>query len=143
MGFSFRGTDLQTANIHFDLVRGFAEPPDVRGSDDIIPGAAGREQGAWQADTRRLVLEGWVKGTGATEAAKQQSWRSQTDALMALLDRTLAPGALVVSAPYLGLATGTKTIQAKCFDVMGGPIRSAMTFQEWSITLVALDPDWT
>lgn len=145
MGMTYRGTDVQTANIFLDLIRGYAEPPEARGADDVVPGATGRSQGTWAKDTRRIILEGWVQGTGATEAAQQQSWRTSTDALMALMDHTLSAGALVITAPYLGLASGSKTIQAKCVNVVPGPIQAGMTFQRWSFELVSIasPPDWT
>jgi hypothetical protein len=53
----YRSVDLQTANIHLDLASGYAEPPDVRGEDDVIPGAAGREPGTRRADVRRIVAD--------------------------------------------------------------------------------------
>jgi len=143
MGMTYRGTNIQTANIAMHLLRGYAEPPEVRGQDDVVPGAEGLEEGAWEADHRRLLIEGWVKGTGATLTAQQQSWRANTDSLLALMDRAASPGALVISAPYLGLSAGTKTIQARCVNVVPGPIQAAMTLQHWSFELIALDPDWT
>jgi len=143
MGMTYRAVDVQTDNIFLDLIRGYSEPPEVRGSDDIVPGADGREEGAWEADHRRIILEGWVKGTGATLTDRQQSWRTNTDALTALMDRTASPGALVITAPYLGLAAGTKTINARCVNVVPGPIQSAMTFQRWSFELIAITPVWT
>ena len=142
MGMTYRATDVQTANIFLDLIRGYGEPPDVRGEDDVVPGAAGREEGDWEADRLRILLEGWVKGTGATLVAQQQSWRTSTDALMALMNRAASPGALVITAPYYGLAAGSKTIQARCVNVVPGPIQAAMTFQRWSFELVAIDPEW-
>lgn len=145
MGLTFRGTDIQTANIFLDITRGYAEPAAVRGRDIIIVGRAGRTETSVvrKKDVRRILLEGWVLGTGASLVLKQQSWRSSTDTLMALMDHTLASGALVVSTPYMGLPSGSKTIQAKCINVMPGPIVS-LYFQRWSIELEAIGnpPDW-
>lgn len=146
MGMTYRGTDIQTANIHLDLVRGYAEPPEVRGEDDIIPGAAGRQEQSRQKDRRVIRLEGWVKGTGATLLDRQKSWRIATDALLALMSFTLSSGTLTINNNYLGLAdTVSKSISCKCINVLGGPIQSGGTFQRWSFDLecVASPPDWT
>lgn len=145
MGLTYRGTDVQTANIFLDLYSGFFEPPLVRGEDDVIPGRPGRDVMAREKDIRRLRLEGWVTGTGATQAARSQSWYAATEALMALLDYTLAPGALVVSSPYLGLPAGSKSIDVRAVGMVGGPVLSCMSAQRWSIDLecVSNPPDWS
>lgn len=144
MSLTFRGTSVQTANIWLDVARGYNEPAAVRGQDDVIPQAAGQEQGAWIKHERSIILEGWVQGTGASELLQQQSFRTFTDALKALMDRTLAAGALVMGAPDHGI-TGTKTIQAKCVNAMPGPIQNAWTYQRWSFELVSIasPPEWT
>lgn len=144
MGLTYRGTDLHTANIHLDVHKGYAEPADVRGEDGIILGAAGRFVRPRVKDHRIIELRGWVQGTGASLTAQQQSWRTNTDALMALLDMTLSPGALVLSAPDLGLAAGSKSINARCINVLPGPIEGGSVFQRWTIQLEAVDnpPDW-
>ena len=143
MSLTFRGTSLQTANIWLDVVRGYNEPADVDGKDDVIPQASGMEQGLWTRRSRRITFEGWVEGTGATELLRQQSWRTATDALKSLMDHTLAPGAVVLGAPDHGI-TGTKTINAKCLNAMPGPIQNTWTFQRWSFELVSIGspPEW-
>lgn len=112
MGLTYRGTDLHTANIHLDVHKGYAEPADVRGEDGIILGAAGRFVRPRVKDHRIIELRGWVQGTGATLTDQQQSWRTNTDALMALLDMTLSPGSLVLSDPDLGLPPSAATTLA-------------------------------
>lgn len=143
MGMTYRGTDVQTANIVLDIIRGYAEPAEPRGTDIPIPGKHGRLEMARKKDRRSILLEGYVLGTGASLTAQQQSWRTSTDALMALMDRTLASGALVVTSPYMGLAAGSKSINAKCLNVMPGPI-VGLYHQRWSIELEAIGdpPDW-
>lgn len=121
MGLTYRGTDIFTTNIEFDVHIGYAEPPSVRGADVIISGKAGRTHMTKVADQRLIELRGWVTGTGATLVAQQQSWRSNTDILMGLLDRTLAPGPLVVSSPALGLpasASTTLALSAAADDIL-------------------------
>lgn len=117
----YRATDVQTDNIHLDLLSGYAEAAPVRGKDLVIPGAVGRVWHPKVKDSRIIELGGWVRGTGATETAKQQSWRTSTDALMALLDRTLSPGALKLVAPYYGLrpsAATTLAVSAAADDII-------------------------
>lgn len=150
---TFRGVDLQTATIHLDLAQGFSEPPDVRGEDDVVPRAAGRVAGARRADMRRIILNGHVRGTGTTREERALSWRTATDALMAAMDRTLDPGVLEVgptapaqqpdAASYLGLTTDY-AINARCVNLIPGPVQAHMSYQTWSIELVSIDspPDW-
>jgi hypothetical protein len=133
--------DIRDANIHMDIVRGFLEPFQVRGEDTIIPGAAGRTERARVEDSLIIELRGYIHGTGATLVARQQSWRAKTDIFLALLDLTLASGNLVVTTPYLGLPSGTKTISCKCVNFIGGPI-IASEFQTWSVELEAIGSDW-
>jgi len=134
MGLTYRGLNVQTANIHLDLPYGIRLPWAVRGSDDIVPGADGREEGAWEDDYLDLILEGWVKGTGATLTDRQQSWRTNTDALRATLLHDLEPGPLLVSGPYLGL-TDSEQLDARCVNVLTTAPLASMTFQRWSIVL--------
>lgn len=143
MGLTFRGTDIQTANIFLDVAEGYFEPADVRGSDAVIPGLTGRFALNRIKDHRSLQLVGWVEGTGATLVAQQQSWHTSTLALMALMDRSLAAGSLVLTPPTLGLSAGSKTISARCVNLIPGPV-IASRFQRWSIELEAVGnpPDW-
>jgi hypothetical protein len=144
MGLTYRTTDIQTANIYLDIVSGFFEPPTVRGEDDLVFRAAGRDEMPRRADVRPIRLEGYGRGTGSTELARQQSWYAATSALMDLMDRTLASGPIVVTPPYLGLPSGSKTIDARAVNAVGGPVLSCMTYQRWSFDLECVDspPEW-
>lgn len=144
MGLTYRGTDLQTPTLHLDIVRGFFEPPEVRGEDDVIPMAAGREEQTRIADRLLIRLEGYVLGAGLTELLRQQSFYATTQALMALMGLTLASGPLVVTPPYLGLPSGTRTVQAKAVGLVGGDVQHCYTYQRWSIDLecIASPPAW-
>ena len=145
---TFRGLDLQSGAYRFDLVRGYFEPPDVRGEDDVIPGRPGRDAMTREADVLRPRIEGSIIGEGATRAERQASWHDATVALMAVLDMTLASGALVVGpepppwAPddivYLGMA-GEATLQARCTGMVSELPNGTMTEQRWSIDLEAVD----
>src|SRR5688500_9937519 len=137
-----------------DLVRGYTETPEVRGEDDVIPGAAGREPGARRADTRHILLEGHVRGTGFSPQARALSLRIASDALSVLLDRTLSPGSLIVApaapaqfpsaASYLGLTVNRQITGVRVLNFMSGPVQSHMSYQTWSIELVSIasPPNW-
>jgi hypothetical protein len=147
-----RGTDVQTATIHLDLV-GYGESGSVRGEDHILPGASGREVGVRRKDVYRFRLEGPVKGVGVDPDARALSWRIQTDALLALMDFSLAPGTVEVgpaapaqfpdASPYLGL-TGDRILNARCINMLGGPVQAHMSFQVWSFEMECIDspPEW-
>jgi hypothetical protein len=151
---NYRALDLQSSTTHFDLRSGFVEPPTVRGEDDVIPGAAGRDVGARRADTRRIILEGHIRGEGGDRDARAASFRTASDALAAVIDRELTPGELIVgpespamfpdSAPYLGLADHY-SLNARVVNAISGPVQAHMSYQTWSIELECVDspPDWT
>ena len=149
----YRGVDLQGANISLDLAVGYAETPDVRGEDDIIPGAAGREPGTRRADVRRIVLQGHVRGTGGTAQERAESWRAATDTLLAALAMTeigtlevgpAAPAQYPDAAPYLGLDVNYEIADVRCIAQVGGPVQAHMSYQTWSFELqsIASPPDW-
>jgi hypothetical protein len=60
------GTDVQQnpIGIFLEIVRGLSETAEVRGVDTLVPGLAGRIARNRLGDTRRLLLEGLVAGTG-------------------------------------------------------------------------------
>lgn len=147
-----RSLDCQTLNIHLDLV-GYNESARVRGEDVVIPGLAGRVVMNRVKDIYRFNLEGYVQGTGDDPDERALSWRINTDALMAVMDLSLAPGAVEVgpeaperfpdSSPYLGLA-GEKTLDARCVSMVRGPLHHHMSFQSWSFEMECVDspPEW-
>lgn len=141
----YRDLDLQSDGLWFDLASGLAEPAEVRGDDVVIPGKAGRTWMPKVADRRVIELRGHVHGMGVTLADRQAHFRERTDALMAVLDFTAAAGTLEVLGPYLGIEDGmVYEIEAVSVNVVGGDVKSTMTFQRWSIRLEALGdpPAW-
>jgi hypothetical protein len=140
-----RGTDVQTLNIHLDLV-GYGESPQVRGRDVLIPGAPGLyvPTGSREVNAYRFHLEGHVKGTGEDPDERALSWRIATNALMALMDLSLDPGTVEVgpaspaqfpdASPYLGL-TVDRILNARCISHLGGPVKHHMSFQGWSFEM--------
>ena len=147
-----QGLDVQDENIHLDLL-GFNESPSVRGEDHVMPGAAGREVGVRRHDVLRFTLQGYVKGIGGDRDSRALSWRIATDALMAVMDFSLAPGPVVVgpdapaqfpnASPYLGL-TGEYSLNARCVSMVRGPVQYHMAHQSWSFEMECVDspPEW-
>ena len=138
-----RSLDCQTLNIHLDLL-GYGESASVRGEDDVIPFAEGRDIGARRLDVYRFVLQGYVQGTGTDPEERALSWRTATDALLAVMDLSLAPGLVEVgpaaparfpgAASYLGL-DGDKQITARVVSRARGPVQYHMAHQSWSFEM--------
>ncbi|MCA1570846.1 MAG: hypothetical protein LC798_11115 [Chloroflexi bacterium] len=140
MTLTYRGTELRsiTDRRWFSLVNGFWGGITVRGEDDIIPGASGRQARPRLADRRIIRLHGFVLGTD------EENHRSVQDALNTLFDPTLSSDALTVASPYMGLASGTATIQARVVSYT--PVEVVpLLVTEWDIELEAIGspPDWT
>lgn len=147
-----RSLDCQSDNIHLDLV-GYGESPSVRGEDDVIPRASGRDVMARREDVLRFRLEGFVQGTGEDRDERATSWRTATDSLMAVMQFVLDPGEVVVgpaaparfpdAAPYIGLA-GNRSLMARCVSMVRGPVQHHMSFQSWSFEMECVEspPAW-
>jgi hypothetical protein len=126
--------DIRTRGaIFFDLVAGYFEPSDVRGSDTVIPAADGRVVRNRVVDVRRIRLDGYVAGTSASD------WNTNTAALFALLDPT-ATHTLTIGTGYLGVGS-SKSITVRFINAVGGPI-TAQRYQSWNIDLESVDPEW-
>lgn len=140
---TFRGVQLSGTWGCLDIVKGFHEPADARGVDRVAPGQPGRYAGNREADLRKILIEGFIRGLGSTAAERRIAWHEATMAIMDIMDPSLDPGELVVTDEY-GLE-GTWTINARCSDSMGSEIERKVDgpWQEWSFRLESVDPDWT
>lgn len=139
------GVTCELSTIWLDLMSGYSEPAEVRGSDDVIPQAEGQTYGKWTRDYRSIQLSGYVRGVGITPDARRSSWRAATDTLMAKMQLHTIPKVLAVYGPYIGLGAGVvRTIDAYVVRVVPGPVSATMTYQEWSIQLKAIGspPEW-
>ena len=149
---TFDGTDIKEATartaggIYLDVVQGFDGFANVRGTDIVIPGRAGRTPLSRVADQRLIELSGYIHGgpDSDTLVARQQDYRANVVVFQGLFDPTDAAKSLVVTTPYLGLPSGTKTIAARTLNVIWGPVEGGGIFCRVSVMLeaVANPPDW-
>lgn len=140
---TFRDVELQGEGFCLDIVKGLHEPSAVRGKDSIAPGQDGRYARNRKRDVRRILLEGYIRGVGTSLSERRESFHSTVVAVMAAMDRSLAPGVLSVDGGDYGIPSGEEwTINARCINVMGGPMLSQWTAQEFSIELESVDPEW-
>lgn len=120
---TFRGTVLLTDSPDDDTTALDAPdaftPAEVAGKDRNVPRRPGQILRPRYPKRRIIPFRGHVKGLGASGSARWTSFRTASDALFAVMDRSLGPGQLVLHDPYLGLAAD-KTLDARCVRVMPG-----------------------
>jgi hypothetical protein len=139
--FDCRQTDR---SITLDLVEGFWEAPQVRGIDVILVGKTGRYVPpiARVADKRVIRLSGWVLGLGDTQ---QDRWES-LDETMTDLNTAFAgtsANTLTVTAPYMGVASGSRSLTARTMNTVIGQINSmAMCRVDIELECVDSPPEW-
>lgn len=99
----YRDTDIETVGPYGSsprilayLVRGYDESWETRGSDTVIPSAAGRVRRNRIRDVLKIEVVAEVMGTGSDDAAQRADLRAAVDSLKALFDNTLAPAELVI-----------------------------------------------
>lgn len=149
---TFRGQSLQetedprTSRYFFDLVKGVPQlmPAQVRGEDVLAPGRPGLYLGNRVEERMNPLLEGFIRGFGATPQERAESWYDASQTILTVFQMDSSPGTLLVgpgSISYLGLPSDFE-IEVRSLDVMEGPIESHMHKQEWSIELEAVDGFW-
>lgn len=137
---TYAGTDVQQnpIGIFLEIARGLNEVAEVRGSDTVVPGLAGRVSRNRVADRRTIELRGLVAGSGATEAAQRSSFRTLVNTVRTLFSPTAAPANLV--ATLENGTTGTiaaRTLPTLLWDQLGPSVARV------SIELESVAPDWT
>lgn len=113
-GITYRSTDYVTfsgTQLRFclRLVSGLYAGIQVRGTDVIVPGLAGRISQNRLLDRRLIEVEGFVQGIGSTEDARRDDFEAAMATLMNDFDPTLAAGSLVVHLQ----GGGTASIEAR------------------------------
>ena len=93
---SYDGTDVQTSDlgIHLEIVAGLDDSPDIRGQDVTVPYLDGRVVQPRRFDKRRILLEGFVRGIGASNDLARMDYRANRRVLANLFDNTGLPATL-------------------------------------------------
>lgn len=138
---TYRGTELADLTVRrclFELVGGWRDGLSVRGDDTVIPGASGRIEEARREDLRAIRLHGIVLATS------EANWNTVLGELETAFDVSAAAASLIVTAPFMGLATGTRTISARVESVVTRDLLYGLV-TEYDVLLhsVASPPDWT
>lgn len=135
------GVDVQEAglDIFLEIIGGVPkqDPPSVRGKDLIVPARQGRIPYNRVNDMLRLLLSGWVRGSGADEDAIRASFRSNT----AIIRNLFAFDSMPVELVALLEDGDTATINARPLNIIwGNEVPSAFTTV--TIEMESVDPDW-
>lgn len=141
------GISGEDDDICIDLIEGMWQPVQVRGQDWVVPKLEGLIWGNRRRDRITFTLGGFIRGSGADPTARLEDFNANVQAVMTVMDPEAAPGDLVASQGYLGLATGdVATIEARVRNAAPGRIQSygLYPFQLWTFELEAItDPvDW-
>jgi hypothetical protein len=147
---TWRATELHRCDVGtivLDLVEGFDSESEVSGRDVLIPGREGMYVPANSREKRRRVvrLRGFVKGIGADDTEREQSYRSLIDELHTIFDPTLDPEDMTVTAPYLGLASGFSILpDVRYLNAVWGPfIRRSFRTVDVEMESIGSPPDWS
>lgn len=137
VGLTYSGTDIQNIDgLFLEITQGLNDAPTVRGIDVTVPGRDGQIVRPRRFHERRLLLAGFVRGSGADDATQRIYYRANVRNMLTLFDATALPADLVAS-----LEDGsTATISARTADVAAPPLIEGL-FANVSIELLALS-DW-
>ncbi len=137
---SFDSTDLmRTDGLFLTIKRGLGEIPSVRGSDQVVPGRAGRIARARVADTLRIELEGIVGGIAAAAPFTEPvSYYALVLEMKALFDPTKAPAVLSCVLPD----GSTATINVRTLPPLLWDEEIAGHFARLNVELESVDPGW-
>jgi hypothetical protein len=143
-GSSFHELRRADGSVHSWIRRGFYGPPEYRGEDDVIPGAAGFDVGEWEKAQRIIEIGQQIKGSGATEAAAQAAFLVLADELRVLYESTYpTPRELRVHTPLYGIASGYRKCNVRWLNsIESDPIGGFQ--QVLTVRFICIDspPDW-
>lgn len=136
---TYRAVELRnftTRRCWGSLVKGWRDGVVTKGENAEIAQAAGEDDLPRLDRYRELELVVPVLGTS------EANWNTVMGELEAIFDRALPAGALVVAAPYMGLAAGTRTISAYVENTRTvDHVHNLVT--DWIVLLRAPGVDWT
>ena len=138
---TYRSTELRDLSVRrcwFSIVEGWKDGVAVRLPETVIPGKSGQIEETAVVDKRIIRLHGVVIGSS------ESNWNTVRGELEAIFDPSLAAGNLVVTSPYLGLASGTKTLSARV-DSIRTTERVHALVTEYDVVLNAIGspPNWS
>lgn len=139
-GLTYAGVDLLRADLSVALriTRGLGELMEVRGTDTVIPSAAGRIRRNRVKDRLAIELDGFVMGFGETDAAQRSSYVALRAELRALFDSTLPARPLVATRE-----DGSRlTINAAAVNLLWDSDDANPTFRDVSVELESYE-DWS
>lgn len=135
---SYNGVDVQDLDgIFLEITGGLSDSPTVRGVDVLIPKADGQTARPRRFQERRILISGFVRGTGSTQADQRADYRSNMRSLLSLFDAAAAPADLVAE-----LEDGsTATVACRTLSVASvEPVQSE--YGTVSIEMLAVE-DWS
>lgn len=137
VGLTFDATDVQDLDgLYLEITSGLDDSPTVRGEDVTVPYADGQTARPRRFHERRLILTGFVRGSGADETAQRSDYRTNVRAMLTLFDPAADPADLVATLEDGYLAT----IAARTLSVV--TTSDVPTFARVSIELLAVE-DWS
>lgn len=135
---TYASHDIQDINgIFLEIKRGLNEIAEVRGRDNVSPGATGLFARNRKKSRRTILLEGWVRGEGNTEANQRSDFRDNVQTLQGWFDATSFANLVAT-----GEDGSTNTISARTMPPMvWRQVTPSMALV--SIELESVAPDWT
>ena len=127
--------NLSTRRCWGDIVSGWRDGAVVKGTNAEVASAAG------EVDLPRLDRYREIELSVMVVATSESNWNTVMGELEAIFDPALAAGDLVVTSPYMGLASGTRTISA--YVDRARPVdKVPHLVTEWQVILKAPGVDW-
>lgn len=124
IGLTYDGTDIQDLDgLFLEITQGLDDSPtSVRGVDVTVPGADGQTARPRRFHERRIVLAGFVRGSGFDTEDRQADYRANVRDMLVLFETgggaAYTPADLVVT-----LEDGsTQTVQARTLSVITVPV---------------------
>lgn len=142
IGLTFNSHDLQEVGlgIFLEIMSGLHDGLEVRGTDTVVPGAAGRISRNRVRDRRVVQLRGFVTGNAGSsgESGDRSSFRDKWQTLEGWFPLDGSPANLVAS-----LEDGsTATLSCRTTQLVAGD-QPVPSFQLVTIQLESVSPNWS
>ena len=124
--------------VYLVVTQGLNDPAEPRGEDVLVPNLDGMIERPRRPHRRRIVLSGFVRGTGDDVAEAQAAFRTLMRALLDIYSPSRLPADLILEPLEDG---GTATISAR--PLTFEPVERVVS--EWvdlTITLESVQPEW-